>query len=98
MKFKILGKTESQKDIVNNIFKFYDTHGLHIADILTVLYQHEIEFCKVTFIQDALKANWKVEKIRNVLIEGYKDCGFFNANELQLIEEKVNIALTHARS
>lgn len=58
---------------MKDAFKFIDTHGLPLSYIVEVCNRNGIRIDWCAFVQDALKAKWKPEKIQVVIEEAGAD-------------------------
>ena len=60
---KIIGVTESGKHVVGDLFLYFDTIGLPLADIFSICIKNDFQPCWISFYKEALEHGWKHKTI-----------------------------------
>jgi hypothetical protein len=85
---QVVGKTIDGKNVVDGVFFMKDSEGLPLDLIIEELKSKNIVPCWVSYAKDALKAGWKIKKIKsdilNVLSIGLSD------NEIAICNGNLN--------
>ena len=72
---KIIGKTTSDSLVVGDIFKFFDTHGLPLADIFNICIKNSLQPCWLDFYNQAHTHGWShktiIIRLRDALCDSY---------------------------
>ena len=69
----IVGKTEDGKTVVNGFFKMYDTNGMPMDILLTIMDEKNMVPSWTQFVIDALNAGWKEKTIIHRVSEATTD-------------------------
>ncbi len=73
----IVGETEDGKQVVDSVFKMYDTFGLPLVDLVILIRKNDLIIDWISFYEDAEKAGWKnktiMNKIEGALVDAHYD-------------------------
>ena len=69
----VIGEAKDGKQVLSNVFRFYDTVGLPLTVVFQILDDKGFLICWSSFFQDATKAGWKPETILSRLEESIVD-------------------------
>ena len=68
-----VGVTDDGRAVVDQCFRFYDTHGVPLADILRVAKEEGVVVSVPHLVLEAAKAGWSKARIRAWLEDGFLD-------------------------
>lgn len=70
---KQIGITSDSKPVVCNVYKFHETYGLPLTDILYGLKKLEISICWRSLLDEAVAAGMKKERALSKISESIQD-------------------------
>jgi alanyl-tRNA synthetase len=68
-----VGETSDGKKVISGVFRLFETHGLPLSDILSILKQRDYIIDWFDFYQDALSAGMKHDSVIAKLNEAIND-------------------------
>jgi alanyl-tRNA synthetase len=84
------GKTEDNKNVISGVFKFYDTVGLPLPDVLNYLKDNNLVCDWEDFINTAKKSGWKkstlISRVKEAIQDSYNDWNEFNEKFIKLVD------------
>jgi hypothetical protein len=83
----IIGKTETGQLVVGDIFKFFDTHGLPLADIFSMCIVSDFQPCWINFYTQAKEHGWKHKTIMLRLADALNDS--YGADYTKIVIERL---------
>ena len=86
---KIIGKTESGQLVVGDIFKFFDTHGLPLADMFSMCIASDLQPCWIDFYNQAIEHGWKHKTILLRLADALTDS--YGAEYAKIVIERLEL-------
>jgi hypothetical protein len=89
----IVGRTEDGKDVYGGVYQFFETHGMPLDILFSILHDKNAVPCWMSFHREALAAGMKHERILSKIDEALSDAhgpGFRDAviKRLQALHAK----------